>query len=329
MTDGGEGARPWLGLVAAAVAVTIWAGWISATRLAMTERVDPVVLSLCRNAVPAVLLLPLILRRGIVPRGASPGAVALMALGWGTPFVLLCGAGLQTVPASLFAPLTPGPAPILVALILAGMFRERLSPAVLTGLVLVALSLALILGQWLVAADRAALAGAPWLLAASCGLALYSVNFMRSGLTPAEATGYVGLWSLPLLVPFALLRPEAFAGPSLSEWGLHLLVQGLLAGVVAALAYAVAIRHLGTVRGSMANAMMPVAAALAGMWLLGERLSPLDWTAIALASLGVAAANGAFRLFRRGGRGRSAVAGGRTARPPVSRSRSGSSSGPS
>ncbi len=299
--DGGDGAKPWLGLVCAAVAVTIWAGWIAATRAAMvgagmTERTDPLVLAFCRNVVPAVVLLPLILRRGIVPRGASAGAVALMTLGWGAPFAFLTATGLMTVPASLFAPLTPGPAPILVALISAAFFGERIPRAVMTGLVLVALSLALIVGEWVVAADAAALAGVPWLLAASLGLATYSVMYRRSGLTPAEATGYVGLWSLPLLLPMALLRPGAFDGVSAAELGLHLVVQGLLSGLVAAMAYALAIRHLGTVRGSMANAMMPVAAALAGMWLLGERLGTLDWAAIALASLGVAAANGAFRL---------------------------------
>jgi drug/metabolite transporter (DMT)-like permease len=254
------------------------------------------VLAFCRNVVPAVVLLPLVLRRGIVPKGASPGAVALMTLGWGAPFAFLTATGLETVPASLFAPLTPGVAPILVALLSAGFFGERLGGAVLAGLVLVALALALILGQWIVAADAAALSGALWLLAASLGLATYSVMFRRSGLTPAEATGYVGLWSMPLLLPVALMRPEGFAGLGAAELGLHLTVQGLLAGLVAALSYAMAIRHLGAVRGSMANALMPVAAALAGMWLLGERLAPLDWVAIALASLGVAAANGAFRL---------------------------------
>ena len=65
-------------------------------------------------------------------------------------------------------------------------------------------------------------------------------------------------------------------------------------------AYALAIRHLGTVRGSMTNALMPVAAALGGIWLLGERLGATEWTAIVLASLGVATANGVFR--RRGRR---------------------------
>ena len=300
----GEETRPWLGLLGGAVAVTIWAGWIVATRAAMTgagtNPVDPLVLAVCRNAVPAVLMLPLILRRGIVPRGASLPAVLLMTLGWGAPFVFLTATGLQTVPASLFSPLTPGMAPILVALISAGLFGERITGAVLAGLVLVAAALALILAEWIAEADAAALSGAPWLLAASCGLAIYSVMYRRSGLTPAEATGYVGLYSLPLLLPWAALRPGAFAAVGATDWALHLLVQGLLAGVVAAVAYAMALRHLGSVRGSMANAMMPVAAGLAGIWLLGERLGPVEWLAIVLASLGVAAANGAFRSLRRG-----------------------------
>lgn len=291
----GEQARPWLGLLGAAVAVTIWAGWIVATRIAMVERVDPLVLAFCRTAVPAVVLLPVIIRRGIVPRGASLRALVLMTLGWGAPFVYLTATGLTTVPASLFSPLTPGLSPILVALISAWAFGERLTGSVIAGLVLVAAALSLIIGQWIAEAETAALAGAPWLLAASLGFSVYSVMFRRSGLTPLEATAYVGLYSMPLLVPWAALRPEAFAGVGWGEFGLHLIVQGILAGIVAAVAYAMALRHLGSVRGSMANAMMPVAAGLAGVWLLGERLSPIEWLAIVLASLGVATANGAFR----------------------------------
>lgn len=295
----GGGAKPWLGLAAAAVAVTIWAGWISATRFAMVEAVDPLVLAFCRNAVPALLLLPLILRRGIVPRGASFPAVALMALGWGAPFAFLTATGLKTVPASLFAPLTPGLAPILVALLSAGLFGERITGAVLGGLVLVGASITLILGEWVAGADAAALAGVPWLLAASLGISVYTVMYRRSGLGPVEASGYVGLYSMVMLVPWIVADRAALAGLSPGDWVLHLGVQGLLSGLVAAVAYALALRHLGPVRGSMANAMMPVAAAVGGIWLLGERLGALEWLAIVLASLGVATANGAHRLVRR------------------------------
>jgi drug/metabolite transporter (DMT)-like permease len=188
-----------------------------------------------------------------------------------------------------------------VALISAGILRERLRGEAVAGLVLIGLALALIIGQWLVAADAAALAGVPWLLAASLGLATYTVAFRLSRLSPIEAVGYVGLWSMPIVAVLAMLRPHAFSGVDAGAWGFHLLTQGLLSGFVGVLAYGVALRHLGAVRGSMANAMMPVAAGLAGVLVLGERLGPLDWLAIALAALGVAAANGAFRRLRGAG----------------------------
>lgn len=295
---GDDEQKPLLGLAAAATAVAIWSGWIIATRMAMVDAVDPLVVAFCRNVVPPLVLLPVILRRGIVPRGAPVSAVLMMAFGWGVPFIMLAGTGLQTVPASLFAPLTPGTTPIMVALISAGLLGARLRPEVIVGLVLVALALALILGEWVLSAELAALGGAPWLLAAALAFSIYTVNFRRSGLSPVEATAYVGLWSLPLVLPLWLLRPDTFAGLDASDWALQLTVQGVLAGIVGAIAYPLAIRHLGTVRGSMTNALMPVTAALAGVLLLGEQLRTAEWVAIVLASLGVAAANGAFRRRR-------------------------------
>lgn len=290
--DGDTGTRPWLGLLAGLAAVTIWAGWISATRLAMTEHVDPLILAICRNGIPALLLAPVIWRRGLVPRGANPGALALMTLGWGAPFVFMTGMGLASVPASMFGPLVPGLAPILVAGLAWGFLGERPRRTVLVGLVLIGASLALIIGGWLAEGD-AAIEGLPYLLAASIGISVFSVSLRRSGLNPVEATGYIGLWSVPLLAVWTLLRPHAFDGLTLSAFAMHAVVQGVLTGLVAVLAYGMALRHLGTVRGSTMNALVPVGAALVGVLALGEVLGPLGWAAIACASLGVAAANGA------------------------------------
>ena len=273
------------------------------TRAAMVDRVDPLMLAFCRVIVPAILLFPVVWRRGIIPRNASIPAVIMMALGWGLPYPLITGFGLQTVPASLFAPLTPGLAPILIALLSVAFLGEHLRGEIIAGLVLIGMSLALVIGNWVLEADHEALRGAVWLIAGSFAFAVYNVNFQRSGLSPVEATAYVALWSLPLVLPFYWLRPEALSGFSAGEWAFHLIVQGLLSGLVAGIAYALAIRHLGTVRGSMVNALMPVISALAGIWILGERLGAAGWAAIVLASLGVAAANGAFRRWRPAGSG--------------------------
>lgn len=293
----GDETRPLVGLLGAAMAAAIWAGWIVATRAAMVDHVDPLMLAFCRFIVPAILLFPVVWRRGIIPRNASIPAVTMMALGWGLPYPLLTGFGLQTVPASLFAPLTPGLAPILIALLSVGFLGERLRGEIIAGLVLVGMSLALVIGNWVLEADHDALRGAVWLIAGSFAFAIYNVNFQRSGLSPIEATAYVAVWSMPLVLPLYLLQPQAFSGFTLGEWAFHLIVQGLLTGMIAGIAYALAIRHLGTVRGSMVNALMPVVSALAGIWVLGESLDAAGWMAVALASLGVAAANGAFRRW--------------------------------
>lgn len=289
--------RPVLGLLGGAVAVVLWASWIGATRFAVSDpgaRVDPLVLAICRAGLPALVLAPVILRRGLVPDGARLGPILLMALGWGAPFTLMVGNGMMTVPASLFGPLVPGLAPILVTLLAWAIFRERPGTNLIAGLVLIGAAMLSILAQWLDDGDVAALSGAPWLLMASLGISVYTVMFRVSGLNPLEATAYISLYSLPILAAWAVLTPDALLVPTLSQWGFHLLTQGLLTGVVAVLAYGVAVRHLGAVRGSTANALVPVCSALVGVSVLGEELSVLGWCAVIAASLGVAVVNGMF-----------------------------------
>ena len=289
-----DGTKIWLGLLAGATAVLIWAGWISATRYSMVERVDPLVLAIFRNGLPALILAPVWLRRGIVPRGADLGAVMVMTLGWGMPFTLFVGTGLITVPASLFGPLVPGLAPLLVAGLGWALFARVPGPGAALGLVLMAIALVSVLGQWVAGGNWGEMGGAPFLFAASLGISLFTVMLPRSGLNPVEGTAYICLYSVPFLAAALALRPHAFDGLDAADLAFHAGVQGLLTGLIAVLAYGLAIRHLGPLRGSTANALVPVTAAIFAMVLLGETMTPLDWVAVACSSLGVAAVNGAF-----------------------------------
>ena len=286
--------KPWLGLLGGAVAVLIWAGWISATRYSMTQRIDPLVLAACRNGFPALILAPVWLRRGIIPRGANLGAVMMMTLGWGMPFTLFVGTGLVTVPASLFGPLVPGLAPLLVAALGWLIFARIPGRGAALGLVLMAVALTAVLGQWIARGAWDEMGGLPFLFMASLGISIFTVMLPRSGLTPVEGTAYICLYSLPFLALATVLMPEAFIGLAPSEIAFQVLVQGFLTGLFAVLAYGVAIRHLGPLRGSTANALVPVMAAIFAITLLAESLTPLDWVAVACSSLGVAAVNGVF-----------------------------------
>ncbi|MGB0853959.1 MAG: EamA family transporter, partial [Pikeienuella sp.] len=102
-----------LGYVGIITAVVIWAGWIVATRAAMNASYAPLDVALIRYGIPAVMLAPIWLRKGIFPKGENPLLLAIMTIGWGGPFVVLISKGLQTVPASLFGPLVPGLLPMV------------------------------------------------------------------------------------------------------------------------------------------------------------------------------------------------------------------------
>ena len=225
-------------------------------------------------------------------RGLGP--ILLMALGWGAPFTFFVGEGLKTVPASLFGPLVPGMAPIIVTVLAWVLLAERPKRQFVWGLALIGTAMAAVLGEWLWHGEFAALGGAPFLLTASLGISIYTIMFRASGLSAVEATAYISLYSLPVLAAWALLVPEVLARPTAGEWGFHVVTQGLLTGVGAVLAYGLAVRHLGAVRGSTANALVPVCAALVGWVALGEEITRLEWMAVIAASLGVAVVNGVF-----------------------------------
>jgi len=280
--------------LAGGLAVLIWAGWIVVTRFAMTEAVDSALLALFRFGIPALVLAPIWLKRGLVPRDASVWALIVMTLGWGAPFVLWTAEGLKTVPAALFAPLVPGLLPIAVALIGRSVLGQPMSRGVMLGTGLMVLSVGLILGQWTAAGDAAALGGVPFLLMGMLGWALYTLTFRRSRLSPLEATAYVGLYSLPIIAVALAVQGAPFEELTAGEIAFHAVAQGLVSGVAAVVAFGVAIQRLGVVRASAMIALVPVCTALMGLVFLGERPQPLDWVAVLAASLGVAAANGAF-----------------------------------
>lgn len=292
-----EETKPWLGMLGGLIAVLIWSGWIVATRDAMSSQTDALILAMMRNGLPVLILAPVWLRRGIVPKGAHLPSILWMTLGWGAPFTLFVGAGLEHVPAGLFGPLVPGLAPLIVAGLAWAFFANKPGRGVILGLVLMAIALVSVLGQWIAEGNWSEMQGMPYLLMASLGISIFTVNMARSGLNPVEATAYICLYSLPIIALFFLIRPDAFTGETLQTLGWHALMQGVITGLGAVLAYGIAIRHLGAVRASTANALVPVVAAILAMSILGESLTWIDWVAIFFSSLGVAAVNGAFRRW--------------------------------
>lgn len=99
--------------------------------------------------------------------------------------------------------------------------------------------------------------------------ALFTLAVRHSGLTALDAAALVAVPSALLLLPTLLWSPLPTVGHA-SIWLWQGLLQGIGAGLLAALCYAHAIRTLGAEVSSALGSLTPVMAAMLAWWLLGR-----------------------------------------------------------
>lgn len=289
-----------LGYAAVGFAVFIWAAWIVATRdsVAATRPFD---ITLLRTGVPVLLLAPIWLRMGLIPKGENVWALVIMAAGWGAPFVTLTAIGLTNVEASLFGPMVPAMLPLYVAIWDKATAARPIGAARGIGLLFIAVGVGIIVGPAFIAGDGEFLAGAPYLGLAGVGWAAFTVAYRQSTLKGLEATAYVCLYSAPFLIGGVLIAGTGLGGMELGPLAWMTFSQGVLAGIGAVASFGYAVRRIGSARASSCTALVPLGAALGAWAFLGEVVAVHEWVAVFAACLGVALVNGAFAgVMRRG-----------------------------
>ncbi len=124
----------------------------------------------------------------------------------------------------------------------------------------------------------------------------------RWRLPPLPATAAVAVLSGALVVPAYLATGGAarvLAQPG--EFAVQAVAQGLLAGVAATLTYSVAVARLGAARAGVFPSLVPAAAVVLGVPLLGEWPTAPQAAGVAVASAGLVLAVGVVRVRRWGG----------------------------
>lgn len=287
-----------LGLAGALITVAIWTTWITASRLAMGggAPLDPALLAFIRFGTAALLLSPLWWRFRLIPAGA-PKLALLGLLAAGLPYQFLVLGGFRFAPAAEGGPLLTGSLPLFIALLQAGLLRERLGLGRILGVGLITLGVGFILGHGLVELVQGSWRGHLLILAGAFAWSVYTIAFRYCGLNGLQAAAFVGLWSVLLLLPVAGLRViaawQATPAPVLAQ---QFVVQGLLAGIVALLTYMAALRHLGAARTTAVTALTPVTVTLAAILLLGEAPRLPELFGCALVVAGVLVTSGVLRL---------------------------------
>ena len=300
MRNDGMDSRVLAGVLAGIGSALIGGGWQIATRHSTTAAgVAPTDLALLRYAIPALVLLPILWRALPRLRATDPLCLLFMALGGGLPFGLFAIGGTRFAPAAHMGVVVAGSAPLFAAVMTWWLWRERPTSGRLAGLALVAAGVALLgAGAW--HGGLASWRGDLMFLAAAVLWAAFTLAFRRSGLGPWEGIAFVNAVSAAVLVPWWLMQASStLGGIPVSQLAVLALWQGVLAGLIGLVLFAVAIDRLGAASATAFGALAPVFSATGAAWWLGEALSVAQWSAVALAAAGVALASGAMEARRR------------------------------
>jgi drug/metabolite transporter (DMT)-like permease len=291
-----------IGYLSLMLTVAIWGAWIVFTRETVTHFLSPATVAFLRVTPAAIILSPWIWRAGIFASGKI-GPLILCVIGAGAPFVFLAAYGTRYATSADFAALVPGTLPLIVALISTMIFKEKMGALRAAGFVFAAVGVFVVAGRSLIAGDHAANFGHVLLLSASFVYAIYTFAFRRSGLTPIEATGVIAFWSSLMTLPFGVPEViELVRAGHLHEVLFQAVLQGLLSGLIALVAYNTGIERLGASKAAAFVALVPVVATLIAIPILGERPDIAGIIGVVMTSLGVLLASGILAPIGKNGR---------------------------
>ncbi len=285
---------------ALALTIVIWAGYLVAARATVTTKLGIAEVGLMRFAPALLLLSPVLMRHGPLPRGAGWRELLGIGILGGFGFVGLLATGLKFAPVADSGVFTPSMLPFFVAILSALFLGERLRGLRLLGLALI-LTGALAVGGWeaLSHAGSGAWRGHLLFLTASFAWAIYTVRFRIAPLEPLPAAAMIAFWSTLAFLALGIVNGMHFGAAPLGFVLLQTLFQGVLSGFVATITYFVAVRAFGPSQVAAFAALVPVLAALGGWLFLAEPIGWLKGTGIMIVAVGVALASGA--LSRRQG----------------------------
>ena len=293
------------GVVWGSLSLAILSGWFVVTRLGLRHDLrvwDITALRFGEGAVlltPALIVGPLRLRLRVWSRG-----IVLAAL-WGAPFILLVGMGLQATSATLTSSVTPALMPVFAGIVAWTFLGERPRGRQLFGFGLIAAGLLALVYGYIRTQGRLDISGAAALVMAAVMWALYTLRLHRTGLTSLQAAALICFWSailyLPLYFGTGLSNLTHATGGELLFQSIY---QGIMMSVVASFAFNRAVVLLGPRAAAPIVALVPVAATLFAIPVLGEWPSWPSGAAICVIALGVAMAAGSANQFNFNGESR-------------------------
>ncbi len=283
-----------LGLLAA----LIWGSYLALARAGVAAGLDANDIAFIRYGVAGLVMAPWLLARQpatLAGVGWLRGLILTALVG---PLFILIGVGGYS-----YAPLAHGAVLQPAALTLAGMglaalvLKDRLTRARLTGGVVIVLGLAVIAGPGLLSGGALTPLGDAMFVAAGLMWAGFTALTRRWGIAPLAATAAVSVLSLLIYGPLYLgfVGVERLLAQPWSVLLPQIVVQGLLSGVVAVIAFSAAVQRLGAGRAAVFPVLVPAVAIVLGIPIVGEWPTSMQLVGLGVVTIGLAMASGLLR----------------------------------
>ena len=283
-----------LGLCAALATVTIWATFLLVTRFAVQGRFTVEEVLILRLVPGAVLMIPFMVRLGVMPGQQSWPRAAMLMVGASAVFPYVVSKGLAYAPASDAGALAPGILPFWTALAAYALLGEIPGPRRRFGLALILLG-AIIVSLWQIytGAVEGAWKGHIMFLVGSGCFAVYSVIFRQSGLSPFHGMVIGLFWGALLATPALLATGNvSFATASLSDIAVMIVVQSFIIAILSIVLFGYAVQALGAAESGAFGALTPILALIGGAVFLGESITMLKVVGVFFVGVGVYLASG-------------------------------------
>jgi drug/metabolite transporter (DMT)-like permease len=283
-----------LGLAAALATVSIWAAFMLVTRFAVQGSFTVEEILILRLIPAALLMIPVMFRLGVMPRGLSWPRAAILMVGASAVFPFVISKGLAYAPASDGGALAPGMLPFWTALAAFVMTGEITGPRRRFGLAMILIG-AMIVSLWqiLSGTDQSAWKGHLMFLTGSGCFAIYSIVFRQSGLSSMHSLVIGLFWGALLMTPVLLATGNvSFAMTNLRDIVVMIVLQSFIIGILAMFLFGYAVQLLGAAETAAFGALTPILALLGGVAFLGETVTPLKVFGVTLVAVGVFFASG-------------------------------------
>ena len=283
-----------LGLIAALATVTIWAAFLLVTRFAVQGSFTVEEVLILRIVPGAVVMIPVMLRLGVMPGTSSWPRAAMLMVGASAVFPYVVSSGLAYAPASDGGALAPGILPFWTALAAYALTREVPGRGRRFGLALILFG-AMVVSLWQIyaGADKDAWKGHLMFLTGSGCFAVYSVIFRQSGLSALHGMVIGLFWGAVLVAPLLLATGKVtFASASAGDIVVMIVVQSFIIAILATFLFNYAVNNLGAAESGAFGALTPILALIGGAVFLGEEVTALKVIGILFVVVGVFLASG-------------------------------------